>query len=168
MSHAAWVLAAGFGGWLAATVACQFNSRLARALRRRDPLLVIPQWTFFAPEPAVTDYHVLYRDEYSDGTHSGWMELVLDPKPACRAVWNVHKRRSKALFDLVQGLLTLLADDPRAEVKYTVGYVLLLQAVSREPRGREPARTQFVVVESSGYTPSGPPRVVLRSEPHRL
>jgi hypothetical protein len=147
---------------------CQFDSRVARTIRSIDPAAIIPQWTFFAPIPAVTDYHVLYRDRYTDTTYSEWMEVVLDTRRCYRSLWNADKRRAKAVFDMIQSMAATVGDSSADEIKLSVPYILFLQLISKLPRTRPPELTQFLIVESYGHLTDEPPRTLFRSEFHRI
>ena len=53
---------AGLGAWLVATAASQHPHRAFDRFRDYDPTgLFVPNWRFFAPEPAQHDFHLLHR-----------------------------------------------------------------------------------------------------------
>lgn len=130
----------------------------------------VPQWNFFAPNPGVHDYHILYRDITDDGFVGVWNEMdSFDETAAWKTgVWNPDKRLNKATIDLVQLLLQeskvlletadgdadvqvdeLVRTDALEAVKLTIPYVHLLQYVSSVKRGGDSAATQFLVLRSS-------------------
>ena len=168
MSPISYLLTAFFVTWLIATIICQVDSRVARAIRTIDLSAIIPQWTFFAPTPSMTDYHLLYRDRYSDGTYSDWMEVVFDGRRWYRSIWNADKRRAKAVFDMIQSLVLSAVDNSAEEIKLSVPYIMFLQLVSKLPRANAPELTQFLIVESYGHIPKEPAQSLFRSEFHRL
>ena len=137
----------------------------------RAPLLArfVPQWNFFAPSPGVHDFHLLYRDKFSNGAVGVWQEVP--PFTAHRhwmsAIWNPEKRIKKALYDLT---LTIALSKPVAQVdaawiKLSVPYLLLANYVSSLDRPFSVSATQFLLMQSS---PGDAPAVLFVSDLHSL
>src|SRR6516165_3344166 len=80
------------------TVAGQFRnqSKWVARWKYRDVCGIIPLWTFFAPNPGMTDYHLMWRDRYADHSCSPWHEVVAPSASWLKAIWNPHKRSRKA------------------------------------------------------------------------
>lgn len=162
-------LAGAMAGWLLLSAACQISSPFERWLRRRDVLSLIPRWCFFAPRPAMHDFHLLYRDRDRDGAVSPWrMVPSCAPPRLLSAVWNPGRRHNKALIDVVQELLELtkLDIDP-ASVQLTVPYLALLTFVSGLARLDSECETQFAVARSRNGDEGGP-EVLFVSALHRV
>jgi hypothetical protein len=95
---------------------------------------LIPIWTFFAPNPGMTDYYLLYRDRLPDGSLDNWrkVELKQSENGFRLALWNPTKRNHKALSDMVSSLIRL-ANHRRSEALVTVPYILILNVVTTRP-----------------------------------
>jgi hypothetical protein len=150
-------LSAALGTWVLATLASQHPHRAFDGLRRFDPVgLALPNWRFFAPEPAQHDYHVLHRVLEADGSESPWQETT----SICRRSW-AHacffpdRRREKALFDIASELTQLMMD-PRIDISRTVPFELLSNAVELRIRagldgGPPPRGYQFLLARHTGH-----------------
>src|SRR5215210_3051032 len=127
MSDAAVVVVIVYILWVAATVANQFHSWCPAWLRAVDVFGLIPVWTFFAPNPGMTDYYLLYRDRLPGGSFDNWRKVELKPSENGfrLALWNPAKRKHKALSDMVSSLIRL-ANQSRSEALVTVPYILIL------------------------------------------
>src|SRR5438477_2925386 len=121
--------------WGAATVANQFHSWSPTWLRAVDIFGLIPIWTFFAPNPGMTDYYLLYRDRLPDGSFDNWrkVELKQSENGFRLALWNPTKRKHKALTDMVSLLITLAQHWSSEELIVTVPYILILNFITSLP-----------------------------------
>jgi hypothetical protein len=132
---------------------------------------LIPTWTFFAPNPGMTDYHLLYRDRLADGSFDNWRQVELKgSENGCRlALWNPTKRKHKALSDTVSALIGLSKHRASDALIVTVPYVLILNFVTSRPHSLGTTATQFMVLEHSGFSQEpARSRVLVRSGIHRL
>ncbi len=149
-----WVVAGVLAAWTAATVVAALPP--GRWLRRRDPLGLIPQWTFFAPNPGTHDYHLLWRDRLVGGLVTDWSEIELPRgrRGPIAVLWNPEKRANKALLDLVSSLLQLSAagdvGNRRLGLQISTPYLALLNHVMSQPAAAATEARQFLVVESPG------------------
>lgn len=154
--------------WSIWSVVNQTPWRLARRLKRLDVIGFIPRWTFFAPEPGRTDYHLVYRD-LSDDLQSGgpWIELIpVGARPWHAALWNPTRRARKAVIDLTQMMCQLSLDTSQsAAVAVSLPYLAVLNYVMHEPAGTRPFR-EFAIVQTSSL--DAEPKLLVRSEPHRI
>lgn len=97
--------------WLLATVAANAPGTGDR-IRRLDALGVVPAWTFFAPNPGVSDQMILVRDQLEDGSWSAWRVAWRDRPTRLRMWWRPAKRESKLITDCASTLPRLhLAGD---------------------------------------------------------
>ncbi|SER72419.1 hypothetical protein [Natrinema salaciae] len=154
--------------WLVATV---INSTPwgFRKLGGREVHHFIPRWNFFAPDPGVADYHLLYRDTFVDGGVGPWQEVSRfhEPRDVTAPIWHPDKHGKKALFDLTQ---ELLRSQPETEseydaessdereltpvrsdaIKLTTAYIVLLNYVSSVQRSEMSVATQFLIMREAG------------------
>ena len=127
MSYAAIVVVTIYVVWGAATIANQFHSWCPMWLRAVDLFGLIPIWTFFAPNPGMTDYYLLYRDRLPDGSFDNWRKVELkESENGFRlALWNPTKRKHKALSDIVSSLMKLANHRGSDGLIVTVPYILI-------------------------------------------
>jgi hypothetical protein len=165
------IVVAIFVVWLVATTIQQFPTRWGRAMRRRNVLSLVPQWTFFAPNPGRADMHVLFRDRLADGSFTGWIELHTSENRRLRsALWNPEKRAKKAVHDAIQSLGSSVSrDQPTApELMLTRPYLMLLTLVCSMNAAADATHRQFVVVATADTDPDATPQLQLRSAVHPL
>jgi hypothetical protein len=171
MSAAAMVVVVIYVLWGAATIVNQFHSWCPAWLRAVDVCGLIPTWTFFAPNPGMTDYYLLYRDRLADGSFDNWrkVELKGSDNGFRLALWNPTKRRHKALSDTVNALIGLSRHRASDTLIVTVPYVLLLNFITSRPHSLGTTGTQFMVLEHSGFSHEPErSRVMVISGIHRL
>jgi hypothetical protein len=169
VSAPAVVVAVMFAIWLFVTVVSQFER--AKIFKLLDPFALIPLWTFFAPNPGTTDYHLLYRDIWRDGQVGHWKEVRLHTgRGLISTLWNPQKRRSKAFFDLVMALVQEAQRQPEEPRLLTIStpYILLINAVNSLPHTRFSTATQFLILQSHGYHAAQEPEVAVVSGVHQL
>lgn len=164
--------AAGLAAWFWFVVGINHPARGFDRLRRYGGVfsLVLPNWRFFAPEPALHDSLVLYRLCTATGAWTPWRELdVLFPE---RRWWNVAfhpgNRRAKALIDIVNLTLVNLDRLPLRAVHKGAVYRVLEAFVGHEIRlkyaGQELARRfQFAIVRFAGYDEEPEPEYLFLS-----
>jgi hypothetical protein len=169
VSGPALVAAVVFAIWLLVTVLSQFDR--AKTLKMLDLFGLIPTWTFFAPNPGTTDYHLLYRDIWRDGQVGHWKEVRLHAgRRLASTLWNPQKRRSKAFFDLVMALVQEAQrqpDEPRL-LAVSAPYIVLVNAVNGLPHSRIAQATQFLILQTHGYHAAREPEVAVVSSVHSL
>jgi hypothetical protein len=157
--------------WFGLTVAQQFRKQ-PRWLGSVDPgHSLFPVSTYFAPNPAAEDVHLLVRHRLVDGTTSPWREYpVIRPRSVRQMVWHPGRRAEKALLDLSSDLTSVVREERREEfVQTSIPYLTLLSIVSRRcpaPEGAE--RVQFQLVASPGREGTEEPRSLLVSAFHAL
>jgi hypothetical protein len=148
-------LAAILALWLVVSVLGQFECRASRMLRRHDHFSLIPRWTFFAPRPGRTDYHLMVQLFSSGEEDQPWCE---QPLASCRtmtgAVWNPEKRNRKALADLVRSMVRVSANmdrENRWQIQYSVPYIALLNYLSSLAAAQGSSHLRFMILESEGF-----------------
>jgi hypothetical protein len=169
-----WTAAAACAGWLVVTVGSNHPLTQFDRLRRHDRHgLLIPNWRFFAPEPAQHDLHVLHRVLSADGAQTPWrLTSRYAPRAWSHVMWHAQRRREKALFDIfVQ--LAMAKDAGRRDVSRTAAYRLLRDFVEHAVRhehagGAMPRGFQFVVARDTGHDEQQEPTYLLVSEFCRL
>ncbi|MBF9337236.1 hypothetical protein G3N30_13770 [Microbacterium lacticum] len=165
------LIAAPLTLWSAATLATQLGKG-QRAIRSFDPTgLIIPDWRFFAPFPAEHEYHLLYRDELTDGTTSVWNEISFGQRRTLlHLIWAPHRRAEKGLFDATSELLQVTeSTDDVGIIKLSAAYLALLNVVTHQvAHGPDAQRTQFLVVRAAEYEPGVIPDPLFLSDLHRL
>lgn len=138
-----------------------------RALEVFHSLGLIPQWTFFAPQPGVQNLYLLYRDIYSGGESSSWR--MLNDMDASRlnatCIWNPRRRLRKALFDLIITLASEASDVQNEALKLSAPYLLILNHLSLLPRFRGVWAVQFMIMVSD---PHQTPKLAFQSQIHRI
>lgn len=152
--------------WFVASAVAQLPGPLARRLRAVDRVGLLPSWSFFAPNPARTDCHLLYRHVLDAGTVTDWTEALSWRPSPLRAVWNPDRRAEKAISDASSHLVR------RREVRgvqWSTPYLLLLNHVSGLRHPRDAAAVQFALLGSFGPAPTpSPPFVRFVSDCHPL
>ena len=156
--------------WLLLSVLNQFGRSRFRGLRPADPLQLLPLWTFFAPNPGVHDYYLLYRDK-SDGEPGTWQ--LAQPTQSRRwtsCLWNPDKVQNKVLSDLVQ-ILAGYHDPPKDHgpaVMLTLPYLICLtMAISAAPLSPGAFR-QFVLARKRGLVTTDELLPILISDFHHI
>ncbi|MFF3258414.1 hypothetical protein ACFYWO_04460 [Streptomyces sp. NPDC002932] len=96
-------------GWFIATVLSQHPDRMYDRIRKADRTgsgIAIPNWRFFAPNPAVEDQHFLYRLANEDKSeHTEWRQAYsISPRRMIHTFWFPGRRFEKAVFDVTSAL----------------------------------------------------------------
>ena len=163
------LLSAALGGWVLATAASQHPHRMFDGLRRFDITgLLLPNWRFFAPEPAQHDFHVLHRVLTADGETTPWEETTpITPRAWAQVLFFADRRQEKGMFDVANELVVTMSK-PSLDVKRTVAYELLrdrveVKVLERHATGPRPQGFQFLLARHTGHDESGEPEYLLSS-----
>lgn len=141
-----WVLV---GGWLLATVLAQLPGSVGMWARAIDPLGMVPAWTFFAPNPGISDPVLVGRNRLVDSSYTAWRVLWREPDQVARFLWRPDKRISKLVSDCGASLRRL---EPTASSTYSVPYLLLGHlARDRMVDDAGACAWQFAVVDLAGW-----------------
>jgi hypothetical protein len=152
-------------GWFIVSVLSQHPDRSYDKARRLDWTgtgVLIPNWRFFAPNPAVEDQHFLYRLANEDKSkHTPWREAyTIQPRRLMHAVWFPGRRIEKAIFDVAS---TLTSNTGTSSPKLMEAKTAARQLINEFIRRRltpEPGYPLFQVmlVRYSGYDHSEDPK----------
>jgi hypothetical protein len=156
-------------GWFLISVLAQLNIKAVARLKAHDIFSLIPNWSFFAPRPGTSDYHLLFRDADSAGEWSRWREIPLaNRRTLWGAIWNPQKRNTKALSDVVRGLVRLAQDQTFKNFSLTLPYLAILNYVSSIPRSTPCVQTQFMILKSEGFFADQDPQFLFMSNMHNV
>jgi hypothetical protein len=165
-----WTAATTFAAWLLVTASNHHPSSLFDRTRRYDRTsMFIPNWRFFAPNPAQHDFQVVHRVLTADGTQTPWQQTTRNPPRSWqRTIWAPDRRREKAIFDICSELLMAKGAGVR-DVSGTSAYRVLRDfvegSVRREFTGRDlPQGFQFLIARSAGHDHGEDPTYLLVSE----
>jgi hypothetical protein len=165
-----WTAAAAFAAWLVATGSSHHPLSQFDRFRLYDRTgMLIPNWRFFAPEPAQHDFQVVHRVLTADGEQTPWRQTTSNaPRAWQHMIWFPDRRREKAVFDVCTELVIAKGGSNR-DVSQTAAYRLLRDFVEgivrREFTGRDlPRGFQFVVAQHAGHDEQDEPRYLLVSE----
>lgn len=157
------------GIWFLISALSQLKVRGVSELKTHDIFSLIPNWSFFAPRPGTSDYHLLFRDIHANGTPCKWQEIPLaEERTLFGAVWNPQKRRTKTLSDVVRGLLQMAQDTSIKDFSLTLPYLAILNYISSLPRSTSCAETQFMILKSEGFFSDQNPKFLFLSNLHRV
>jgi hypothetical protein len=157
-------------GWLVLSAVAQFDTKFVERLRAHDHFSLIPRWTFFAPRPGVTDYHLMYQLFHGD-RGLGWREEELaDARTLWGAVWNPQKRNKKALTDSVRAFTRMSSSLDREtlwRLQYTIPYIAVLSYLTDITRSTDHTHIRFMILESDGFYSERKPRLLFLSARHK-
>jgi hypothetical protein len=155
--------------WLIISLLSQLQVKLVAPLKAHDVFSLIPNWSFFAPRPGTSDYHLVYRDLGADGEWGKWREIPLaERRTLMGAIWNPQKRRTKTLSDVVRGLIRLAHDRVLNDFSLTLPYLSILNYISAFPRSSACLQTQFMILQSEGFLDERDPAFLFLSNAHNL
>lgn len=162
-----------FGSWFAATLISQDPLRRFKGAHKLDKGgAFIPDWRFFAPRPGTHDYHLLARDELSDGSVTEWKEVgQTDQRRVSHLIWHPTLRAEKVLMDAVSGLIIFdqKTEARKEQVQVTIPYLTALNFVTYQAKHHpDTKRVQFLIAASSGYDESEEPLMLFLSNLHPL
>jgi hypothetical protein len=162
-------VAGALTGWVLVTGLSQHPNRAFDRFRKFDrTATAIPNWRFFAPEPAVHDFRVLHRHLGADGVVTPWRETtVLHRRLARQMVWFPDRRRDKAVSDICNEIITQL-NSTDLDVTRLPSYRLLRDLVgtvlaAETAGGPAASGFQFLVARNGGYDESIEPEYLFAS-----
>ncbi|MFI8304001.1 hypothetical protein ACIF80_11195 [Streptomyces sp. NPDC085927] len=149
-------------GMLVATVAAQHPHPAFDRIRSKDLFSFVPNWKFFAPNPATHDFHYVYRTLDHAGETSEWSEIdMIEPRRMSQAFWFATRRPEKSVFDLCTAILQQAAKTGTREVQKTPSYRVLAEFIRKTIRDRQGEADvkgfQFAVVRAAGHDTSEDP-----------
>lgn len=151
-------VAAGFAAWFMATLLAQHPDRSYDKIRRIDRTgtgVLLPNWRFFAPNPAVEDQHFLYRLADAElEEHTEWRTVYdIEPRRMAHAFWFPGRRHEKAIFDVASTLLQNRASGMPTQEESREGAIRLVNDFVRTRITPEEGYPHFQVllVRYAGY-----------------
>lgn len=125
--------AIAFGVWLYVTIASQVRSLTSwrpwmpvSIVKMLVQIGLLPRWTFFAPNPAIFDNHLLMRTGGSAAGLSEWIDVgFFGEWSPIVGLWNPLKKEKKTLSDMV----ALLAREHRELIRARLDEELIILSV---------------------------------------
>jgi len=158
--------------WIIVTMLAQVPSPAFGRARSRDWLGLVPNWRFFAPNPAQHDFAIYVRPTRPVGERQAqWTRpRVVAERRLHHAVWFPQRRADKALFDLCSDLLPVLDSEfPHRVESRPVFKVLRAWAIADLlAQGVEDDYFQLALVRFAGSDDSVDPEIVFVSSPFSL
>jgi hypothetical protein len=147
--------------------------KITSVLRRVDLFHLIPRWHFFAPKPAVFDFHFAVRLFAPEGqVIRDWTLISEVPRrTALAALWNPVRRERKMRADAVQSLMRTahgLDENSQRLAVISLPYLLLLNHACNRSRDENASFVQFAVLTAGGFVSDGGSKVLIRSELHAI
>jgi hypothetical protein len=158
------------GIWLFLSIIAQFRGiKWIKWVKDKDSLALIPSWTFFAPNPGVTDYKLLYRDRLFNGQFNNWKEVAHRNNSILNFIWNPDKRRQKAIADSCRSLLqTANKNSENKAILSSAPYLTIMAYIMNMPKNSLYEYRLFLIVRTFGYISSKPPDILFLSYLHKL
>lgn len=157
-------------GMLVATFLSQHPNTAFNRIRRLDPFGVfIPNWRFFAPEPAMHDFHLLHRTLDVDDVTSPWEDTTaIAPRRPIQMVWFPGRRAEKATFDVISEFLQAIHLGYDQLTAYPAYQALAAKAraaiIDSAPDGGARIQGyQFLVARNAGIAPDAEPEYLFMS-----
>lgn len=160
-----------FALWLLLTIFNQFNLKWAKQIKTQDVFHLLPSWTFFAPNPGTSDYHIVYRTMDDNKNISAFIEIPLhNNRQLTHACWNSSKRTKKALTDLVMSLkkLCVVEDLKKEKLQVSFSYIALLNFLTHIEKSTSVKFIQFAILESKGFNDPNQPQLLICSDFHHV
>ncbi|AQU65091.1 hypothetical protein ACFTTN_26770 [Streptomyces niveus] len=148
---------------LVTTLAAQHPHPAFELAREKDVFSLVPNWKFFAPNPATHDFHYLYRTLDEDRQTSAWVELdLITNRKMIQAFWFSSRRREKAVFDICTAILKSIqkGDDPTNSPPFRVLTEFIRKQIRDASDASDVRGFQFSVVRAPGHDDSEDPEVL--------
>jgi hypothetical protein len=167
--------------WFVFSILWQFKFEFLQPINSYDIFQMLPNWTFFAPNPGTVDYHLIYRVRVSDiEENMQWKEVpIIQNRKLKHLIWNYQRRKIKLIIDSINALVKIndlnskfkLSQENSTKALYvSVPYLLIMKAVINEIRqseNNENIQFQFAIVESYGYIERHEPKYIIVSSFHK-
>lgn len=167
-----WMACGFFLVWFILSILFQLDQPWFHRISQRDRFGLLPRWTFFAPNPGTSDYHLLYRDRLPDGGFTDWVEIpMIAERQLASCLWNPDKRAKKVLADVAMMLIEssrVLPPKDHSVLLVTLPYLILLNIVVNHQPALAGAKRQFVIAETLGFSFQEGPRLLMKSDLHAM
>jgi hypothetical protein len=162
--------AALFGVWFLLTILIQFPNPIGKTCAIYDVFAIVPSWTFFAPNPALVDYHIVYRCRLSTGNCTAFKEVrsCKHQRRLIDGAWNPNRRYIKAMHDLISELVALSRELTESEIKFSTPYLTLANFILASSVEQHTQSCQFAIIVSYGFASSEEPSLLFLSEFHSV
>lgn len=140
--------------WLLATVAAHLPGPLSR-VRRLDRFALLPAWSFFAPNPGISDSVLLVRDRLDDERWTPWRVAWRERPNRFWWAWRPGKRVAKLVSDAASGYRSDLTRDAQA-APLGPAFLLLARIAERAPHDFRALAFQFAIVDISRWWSAHP------------
>ncbi|MEB3310205.1 MAG: hypothetical protein VKJ02_08225 [Snowella sp.] len=159
--------------WFALTLLTQSTSKVSKSIKQYDFFSLIPSWHFFAPNPSVSDYDILYRTKTKLGQESDFIVAYITPiKTIKNILINPQKRKQKVFFDTTYMLLEISSKKDHKHIVLTIPYLLNLHYVSNIVKNSkvkaDASQIQFAIAETKNKGLYFTTRIVFLSSWHEL
>lgn len=159
--------------WLVATLGCQVSTQLHQRISALDPFSSgIPNWRFFAPNPARHDFRVVYRCLYVDETQSEWIDAGgWWSRKVAHSFWFPDRRAGKSINDACSGMQRAGTTANRPAMEALMEYKLLrgwIADKARKETKQDVEGFQFMILQDSGHDESQLPVRIFVSKFERL
>ncbi|RBM10750.1 hypothetical protein [Streptomyces sp. PT12] len=148
---------------LVTTLAAQHPHPAFEGIREKDLFSLIPNWKFFAPNPATHDFHYLYRTLDEKRETSPWIELdLIQTRKPIQAIWFSSRRREKAVFDICSSMLKSIAkgEDPTGSPPFRVLAEFIRKQIRDASNVTDVRGFQLAIVRAPGHDESEDPEVL--------
>ncbi|WGD37474.1 hypothetical protein [Lysinibacter sp. HNR] len=140
---------------LGITFFSQHPNRSFDRFRAADKLgFWLPNWRFFAPEPAQNDYHLLHRTLDREEKESPWQDTYsVTPRKVRHIAWFPDRRTDKGLFDVISEIIPTLQKS-QDFITTRPAYRILENFIRHRLNATTGAALvgfQFMIVSSTGY-----------------
>lgn len=167
------ILIGGLGAWATMITLNQDPRRKWQPLQRFDPSgSYLPDWRFFAPNPGVNDYHLLFRDKLDSAEETPWKEVCnIEQRQLIHIFFHANRRCEKALFDAVTGIVHWRPPEggKQDDIQLSIAYLTLLNHIThRVPHHEQAKETQFIIASSDGYDECVEPSPLFLSNFHPI
>jgi hypothetical protein len=147
------------GIWLLLSIMAQFRDvKIIKWINDRDPFALLPAWTFFAPNPGVTDYQLFYRDKLYDGQFTTWKKVRHRDRSIFHSIVNPDKRAQKAIADCCISILQMVKENRNNRlIQKSFPYLMIMSCIMYMPKDSESEYRQFSIVRTFGFISSKKP-----------
>ena len=156
--------------WISLTIGIHVSTKFSHFVAGFDQFSFVPSWSFFAPVPATTDPHLIYRDRTDDGEMGPFREVAcsIATRGCLSFFWNPRRRVLKVFTDVMSDLIGLSKSLDPNEFKLSIPYLTLANFVLGITAPPNSVARQFAIVSTTGFDESKAPELIFVSEFHPL
>ncbi len=136
-----------------ASILYQFKG-LQKRINKFDKLHLLPNYSFFAPNPLVNDFRLVYKINEENLGNSSWEELNMYKKFSFKRIfWNPFKYYNKGMIDICQYLTREFhAVKDKDKMKLSLNHINIVLTIFRylQKKGKKISGLKFAIVSSEG------------------